>query len=110
MLEGQPTPRRIRALVVAPVVVELTRIDVRTLRARLDDGMMTGIFGDLFRAPSRPLRVGKRVELGGMSVLIEAVTVDGRPREIVFRFGLALEDPSMRWQDGLYGPCYPHRT
>ena len=42
-----------------------------------------------------------------MSIVIDAITSDGRPREVVFRFDRPLEDPSLRWlhwDDGLYAP------
>ena len=45
-----------------------------------------------------------------MTVLIEALTTDGRPRDVVFRFARRLEDPSMRWirwQEGIYVPFTP---
>ena len=110
LLDGHPLPRRIRALVVAPVAIELTRIDSRSLRASVNDGMMRGSLGALFRGPTHRLRIGDRLNLDGMTVLIEALTTDGRPRDVVFRFARRLEDPSMqwiRWQEGIYVPFTP---
>lgn len=55
----------------------------------------------------KPMRVGERIELNGVSAEIRAITTDGRPAEVGFHFAQALDDPNyrwLRWQDGLYVP------
>ena len=49
-------------------------------------------------------------DIEGMTVIIEELTADGRPRDVVFRFGRPLEDPAMRWMqwhDGTYAAFAP---
>jgi hypothetical protein len=58
---------------------------------------MRWVFDRLFRSPDVPFRVGDRVELGRMSVEIESMTDDLRPKEALFRFSAPLEDASWRW-------------
>ncbi len=111
-LEGHPIPRRVRGLIGAPVAIALTRIDPHSLRARMDDGLMKGGLGALFRGPNSPLKIGDQIALEGMTVRIEALTADQRPRVVVFRFDRTLEDPSLRWlswRDGVFVPFTPPR-
>ncbi len=57
-----------------------------------------------------PLRVGDRIEYGGVSVEIAEATEDGRPVEARFHFDVDLEDTSLRWlqwKNGAYAPFEP---
>jgi hypothetical protein len=107
MLRGLPTPRHVRTLSGWPVPIELARLDDRSLRARYLDGPFVGPLGTLWRGPDEPMHAGQTVELSGMTVEVVEVTESGEPLEVIFRFALALEDPSLRWvhwRDGLYVP------
>lgn len=95
--EGKPTPSRVRGLVAGPVAVEVSRPDERSLRLRLSGGLYEGPVGRLFRSDRGPLRVGDAVALPGMETRVNALAKDGQPRDVTFRFGATLEDPSLRW-------------
>jgi hypothetical protein len=54
-----------------------------------------------------PMRVGDRIEYGGVTVEITTITDDGRPDEVSFHFDVDLDDPSLRWlqwHGGVYVP------
>jgi hypothetical protein len=54
--------------------------------------------------------VGQRFELPGLSVVVEALDVQGDPEQVLYEFPVPLEDPSLRWmtwQDGVYVPWTP---
>jgi len=109
-LEGSAVPARARALSAGPEPVEIARLDQRTMRVRVPGGLYRGFLGRLFRDPRRPLAPGARVELSDLSVEIAASTGDGRPAEMIFRFAVPPEDPSLvwvAWQDGRYVPFTP---
>ena len=53
---------------------------------------------------------GQRVELTGMMAEVVELTEDGRPAEVVFRFDVPLEDPSLLWlcfRAGRFEPWTP---
>jgi hypothetical protein len=65
-----------------------------------------------FRSDSRPISLGQRIELTGMSVIVASLTSDGRPLEAQIRFALPLEAPSLMWMEwdwekGGYIPFVP---
>jgi hypothetical protein len=95
--EGKPSPFRVRGLVAGPVAVEVSRPDERAVRLRLSGGLYEGPVGRLFRSDREPLRAGDVVALPGMEARVNALAEDGQPRDVTFRFGVALEDPSLRW-------------
>jgi hypothetical protein len=95
--EGKPSPFRVRGLVAGPVPVEVSRPDARALRLRLVGGLYEGLVSRLFRGDREPLRVGDVVSLPGMEARVNALTEDGQPEDVTFRFGVALEDPSLRF-------------
>jgi hypothetical protein len=110
MLRHLPVPQHVRVLSATPVAVELTRVDDSALRLRYLDGPFVGPLGTLWRGPDRPMHAGQTIELTGMTAEVVEVTEKGEPREVVFRFGVPLEDPSLRWvqwRDGLYVPFVP---
>lgn len=109
--DGDPLPRRIRVLMSSRLQpVEVYRPDERTLVLRPEAGFLRGLADRLLRGPDRPLRLGERIELAGMTVEITEMRPDGRPAEAAFRFAVPLEDPSLRWlqwRDGRYVPFVP---
>jgi hypothetical protein len=96
-LDGQPVPHRVRHLASGIPAMKVTRHDERTLSVRPEWGFIRGFFDQLFRSSRRPLRIGDRIELGGMTVLIANLTPDGRPAEARFTFDWPLEDPRLEW-------------
>jgi len=110
MLEGLPIPRHVRALSATPVPIMLTRLDESSLRIRYEDGPFIGPLGTLWRGPDRPMHAGQVVELEGMTAEVMEITEVGEPREVLFRFGVPLEDTSLRWvqwEGGVYVPFEP---
>ena len=56
------------------------------------------------------MKKGDTVRLTGLMVEVTGVTNDGRPKEVLFRFDVPLEDPSLRWivfKDLAYVPFTP---
>jgi hypothetical protein len=94
---GKPLPRSMRGLVAGPFPVTVTRLDERTLALHLEGGLFDGLLGRLFRGADRPLAVGQEIALPGMSARVASLTPDGQPRDVVFRFAVPLEDPSLFW-------------
>jgi hypothetical protein len=109
--EGHPMPRHMRILCSSYLrPVEVYRPDARTLVVRPDAGFLSGLVDPLFRSPDRPLSLGQRIELTGMTVEITALMPDRHPAEAAFRFSVPLEDASLRWlqwRDGRYVPFVP---
>jgi hypothetical protein len=94
---GKPLPRSMRGLTAGPFPVAVTRVDPRTLALHLEGGLFDGLLGRLFRGADRPLAVGQEIALPGMSARVASLTPDGQPRDVVFRFAVPLEDPSLFW-------------
>lgn len=96
--DGQPLPRRLRALVSSRLrTVEVRRLDERTLVLRPEAGFMHGLADPLVRGPDQPLTLGQQITLPGMAVEITEIGPERRPTEAVFRFDVPLEDKSLRW-------------
>ena len=51
----------------------------------------------MFRSPALPLQVGEQVKLHNMTATVLAVTSNGVPTRVEFRFIRALEDSSYIW-------------
>ncbi|HOW71451.1 MAG TPA: hypothetical protein PKY77_12680 [Phycisphaerae bacterium] len=109
--DGQPLPRRLRALTSSRLQpVEVQRLDEQTLTLRPKAGFLNGLADPLVRGPDRPLAVGQRIELSGMTVEITQLGPDQRPTEALFRFHVPLEDKSLRWlqwRDGRFETFIP---
>ena len=109
MLEGWPVPAHWRVLAPETSAVWLTRRDQRTLVVRPTEGYLQrwtssdmGVNAmrrlDICTRPlEKPVALGERVELSGITVEVTALTGDGRPAEATYRFAVPLEDPSLRW-------------
>jgi hypothetical protein len=107
ILEGQTFAPRMRALVTGPVPLQLTRENETTVRVRIEGGLFSGVLGGLFRSAEYPMAVGDTVQLTGFTAEVMGITSDGQPNEIVYRFSVPLEDPSLRWlrwKEGVYVP------
>jgi hypothetical protein len=75
----------------------------------LDPRYLMPLFDRLYR-DGRPMRLGERVDLPGVSVTITALTDDGRPAEAQFRFDGGLANPALvwlRWENWVYVPFEP---
>jgi hypothetical protein len=74
------------------------------------DGFLKNLSEQMLRSPRRPMPVGTRVALTGVTFEITAALPDGRPAEARARFDVPLEDPSLywaAWRDQGYAPFTP---
>jgi hypothetical protein len=105
-----PIPLHTRVLAPGMPAVTISRLDERTLSVRPEQGYLRLPLDRVFRNEHRAMAEGQRVDLTGMSAEVVAMTEDGRPAEVVFRFDVPLEDPSLRWlyfQRGRFEPWTP---
>ncbi len=105
--QHRPLPHRVRGLAAGPVALSVERPDAQTLTLAAREGFCRGPLGRLFRSEVRPLQVGDRVELPGVTAHVLETTSDGAPARVEFRFDRALEDPVLRfliWQGNGYAP------
>jgi hypothetical protein len=96
-VQGKPRPRSFRGLTAGPFPVAVTRLDERTLTMHLQGDLFGGLLGRLFRTADRPLPAGEEIVLSGLTARVAAVSSGGAPSEVIFRFALPLEDPSLVW-------------
>lgn len=96
-LAGKPLPRRIRTLASGIEPITVSRRDSHTLALQRADGFFSYAIENLFRSPETPWAAGAKVQLSDLTVEVASLTPEGRPEEVVFRFALPLEDPSLRW-------------
>jgi hypothetical protein len=109
--EGQPVPAHTRVLAShypSPVVVD--RPDLQTLVVRPPSGYFATPTDRVARSLDHPMSLGERIELTAMTAEVTALTDDGRPAEVSFRFAVPLEDHSLHWltwADGDFVPSVP---
>jgi hypothetical protein len=103
---AQPA-ERLRWLATGASRATITRVDERTLRIALDDGFMSLASERMQRSADHPLRTGAKVDLSGMHVTVASETADHRPKEVLVRFDVPLEDPELTfvcWTRDGYAP------
>lgn len=104
---GRVLPGRLRWLTTAASAATIERLDDRTLAASLEDGFLSLASERMQRSARNPMPVGYTVHLGGMTVVVTAVTSDARPKSIRATFDAPLEDPALlflRWTRDGYVP------
>jgi hypothetical protein len=96
---GVPMPKGERLLAIATDGNDgdLERPDARTLVITLREGFLLDSFATVARGASVPFRAGEVVRIEGMTVTVEEVMPDGRPRRVRFELDRPLEDPSLIW-------------
>jgi hypothetical protein len=90
--------------------LEVHRPDAWTLLVRPRAGFLAWKVDRMVRAPSHALAVGAKVRLTGMTAEVMALTPDGWPAEVAFRFEAPLEDTRWRWlcwREGAFTPFTP---
>lgn len=130
-VQGDPLRGRTLVLGSANRPIEMRRQDERTLLLRPEHGFLgppgppeaphqavqllfdeRRMFLDvdrLYRDDS-PMTVGRQIGMFGVTADIAAITADGRPAEVAFRFAMNLDNPHLRWmkwEDGVYVPFDP---
>ncbi len=126
---GQRLPKRILSLSTYCPSATLKRTGVKTLVVRPRGGFIPPrgwspdgwppaiapaeihrVIDLLLRSEERPMALGETIELTAATIEITDLTADGRPAEATFRFGVQLEDRSLRWlqetEEG-YAPFTP---
>ncbi len=93
---GRSVPT-VRALASGALGVTVRRSSERCLEITPTRGYLFLTHDRLFRDPDEVMAVGWRRQLSDMSVEVLDSLPDGRPKTARFCFGLALEDPSLRW-------------
>jgi hypothetical protein len=109
-VEGQPLPRRWRALSFGAQPVTVRRTGDTTLELTYHGGILNDTFMELYRDRRIPMAVGDRVILKGLTIEVTAITSDKRAERARFTFDTALEAPSFRfyfWRDGRFYPFIP---
>jgi len=109
-MDGQAVPRHTRTLAPGMPSATIRRPDSHTLAIRPELGYLKWIFDRLFRDEQHLMSLGDQVVLTGMTAEVTALTGDGRPAEVTFRFAVPLEDPSLRWlcwREGAFVPFTP---
>ena len=108
-LGNLPMPRHLRALSTGGEL-EVTRVGPRSLRLRFPDGFFPTAFSRYVRSPNERFSAGQHFELPGFSVVVESLDAQGDPEQVLYKFPVPLEDPSLRWmtwRDGVYVPWTP---
>jgi len=112
--EDKALPERTRILAPGFVPLEVTRTGEKTLLLNAQAGNILSPetsredfkpnfvyfydeFNSLFRPEDLPFRAGEQVELTGMSVEVIDVDRAGQPTEVLFRFAVSLDAPSLSW-------------
>jgi hypothetical protein len=96
-LENLPVPAHLSILAPGDRVVEVYRRDSTTLVITPEGGCLATPFDDVYRAPTRPLLAGDRIEISPVSVSIEECNAENRPSRVSFDFRVPVEDSSLRW-------------
>ena len=130
-INGNPYMSRTLVLGTGANPVEIERLDKRTLRIRPRGGYFAardgaapglenrhllfdqrcgiGAVDRLYRG-DESYQIGDRVELFGVAIEVTALTSDGRPAEVVFRFPADVQLPLYRWlkwDHGEFAPFVP---
>jgi hypothetical protein len=98
-VDGQPLPRSTQSLAPASTSLTLRRLDERSLLLIPKSGYFSTQVSRLLSlyCTEHPLKQGDTIELSQVSITITELTEDDRPAEVLFRFHVPLEDPSLKW-------------
>lgn len=108
---NQPRPAHLLWLATGNVPLTLERVDATSVRMTAPDGLLHYEIDQMMRSPrAHPFAVGDQVALPTVTLIVEAITADGRPSRVLARFAVALEDASLlwrRWEGTTYVPYRP---
>jgi hypothetical protein len=94
---GEPRPKHLRWLATGVTDLRVERVDEQTLRIRPGAGFLSSTSQMMLRSLAHPMRLGERIALSDAFIDVTDVAPDGRPLEILVRFAVKLEDPSLQW-------------
>lgn len=96
-VQGVVRPKHLRWLATGVTDLRIERVDDRTLRIRPGAGFLSSTSQMMLCSPTHPWRLGERISLSDSTIEVSDLTSDGRPQEILVRFGVKLEDSSLEW-------------
>jgi hypothetical protein len=97
-------PKHLRWLATGVTDLRVDRVDAQTLRVRPGAGFLSSTSQMMLRSSSRPMHRGERIVLSDVTIEVSDSSPEGRPLEILVRFAVSLEDPSLEWlQWGTHG-------
>lgn len=96
-VEKYPKPRRLRALSIGPLLIDVTRVNSNTLSISYHGGILQTSLSELYRDADIPMEIGQRIKLKGLQIEITGVTRDGRASRARFAFDDDIEAPRFRW-------------
>jgi hypothetical protein len=94
---GEPRPKHLRWFATGVTDLRIQRVDETTLRMRPSAGFLSSFTQMMLRSPNRPIELGQLIALSDVTIEVSALTADGRPAEILVRFAVPLEHPSLQW-------------
>ncbi len=94
---GLPIPRRTAQLASMITTNRVTRIDAHTLEIEPEGGFLATMMDTLTRHPEDRFELGEEIARPDFVAHVDALTEDGRPAVVSFRFEAPLEDPSLVW-------------
>ena len=97
LVRGAPVPRASHVLTSFATGATIHRPDGRTLVVLPEGGFLARPMDRLLRGPARPFHRGERIATLDYTATVEALTSDGRPRRVRFRFRRSLDSPRFRW-------------
>ncbi len=96
--EGEPSaPKRVALLSSMSTSSIVCREDAATLLISPDRGFLLLPIDRLLASATRTFAVGEEVVRPDFAAEIRSLTLDGRPRQVAFRFRHALEDAAYHW-------------
>lgn len=104
--EGKPHASGGVDLLPGPVPARISRVDERTLRVSLDGRFFESPITLIFHSRDDPFVKGQEIHVKGMTIQVLEVDDRQEPRELLFRFDVPLEDPSLRWVQFTKGQGY----
>lgn len=94
---GEPLPKHLRWFATGVSDLRIHRVDETTLRVHPGAGFLSSFTQMMLRSPTRPIALGEQIALSDVTIEVSALTPDRRPGEILVRFAVPLEDPSLEW-------------
>jgi hypothetical protein len=96
IVDGQPLPRSTVVLAPAGEPIVIKRPDSQSLLVHTNDEDSRTHLLDLYTR-SHPFKVGETTVLPAVTAVVQQVTADGRPMDVLFRFHVPLEDKKLHW-------------